>query len=350
MEFGYDYRRKTLCTVQLRRKLIPFRKSYSLQNLCKELKITNKSRHRAAGDAEATMKIFEFLLSINPDITEVRIKGLNSKLEKEKLHNLPVETGIYYFYNDDKELIYIGKSTNIHSRVMSHLSNNSTKKALEMKDQLTDIDFEITGSELIALLLESDEIKKHKPVYNSLQRRSVFNFGLHHFTDNRGYICLKLERNEADSLPLTSYSSMREGREHLFTLIENHNLCQKLCGLYDTQGACFHHQIRLCKGACIHKESPEEYNKRVLNAVEHYMFQNDTFIIVDKGRNSDERSVVKVKNGKYLGFGYIDYDQLNNRELIDDCINLYNDNRDVQQIIRGYLRSKSYEKLIFDVV
>lgn len=62
---GYDFNRKTMCTVQLSRKLLPGHRSYSLGRLCSDLGITINGRHRAAGDALATVKLFEILLNKN---------------------------------------------------------------------------------------------------------------------------------------------------------------------------------------------------------------------------------------------------------------------------------------------
>ena len=60
---GYDYQRKTLCTVRMGRKFIPGHRSYSLGKLCGELDISINGRHRAAGDALATVKLFELILA-----------------------------------------------------------------------------------------------------------------------------------------------------------------------------------------------------------------------------------------------------------------------------------------------
>lgn len=62
---GYDYNRKTICTVKLARKLLPGYKSYSLGKICSQLNIEINGRHRAAGDALATVKLFEILLKAN---------------------------------------------------------------------------------------------------------------------------------------------------------------------------------------------------------------------------------------------------------------------------------------------
>jgi len=80
----------------------------------------------------------------------------------------------------------------IETTGLSHLNNNRHKKAIEMKNAITRVEYKITGSELAALLLESSEIKKHQPVFNRAQRRTYFNYGLYSFIDDEGYINLKL--------------------------------------------------------------------------------------------------------------------------------------------------------------
>ncbi len=261
-ELGYDYQRKKICTAKLSRKLLPGRKSYSLGKLCKELGIKNPHRHRAFGDAIATVRLLEILLKVEKNIQDISLQGLNTNLDRELIRKLPKEPGVYYFYNDKGEIIYIGKSKNIHDRIMSHLTNNSSKRAIEMRNQITDIGYEYTGNELIALLLESNEIKKHTPHYNRALRRTGYQWGLYQIEDKNGYLRLKIKKNETDELPLTSFTSQLSAKSHLFMLVEAFNLCQKLCGLFETKGACFHYNIKQCNGACIQKES----QKYIMNA------------------------------------------------------------------------------------
>ncbi len=247
---GYEFQRQTLDTVKLSRKLIPGRRSYSLGRLCKDLDIENYARHRAAGDAHATTQLFELLLGLDSDLVNIKTNGVSSGRNKSLVDQLPKEPGVYYFSNSDGELIYVGKSINIHDRVLSHLNNNLHKKAIEMKDAIADVSFELTGNELVALLLESAEIKKYQPLFNRQQRRTFFNYGLYSFVDEDGYINLKVTRILDQLTPLYTYSSSQEGKQHLFNLIEKFGLCQKLCGLYKTEGACFQYQIHQCFGAC----------------------------------------------------------------------------------------------------
>ncbi len=77
---GFDFHRKTLCTVQLSRKLLPGHASYSLGNLCADLEIDIHDRHRAAGDALATVRLFEILLEKNKEIRMTSAPGKNGAL------------------------------------------------------------------------------------------------------------------------------------------------------------------------------------------------------------------------------------------------------------------------------
>jgi DNA polymerase III subunit epsilon len=338
---GYKYHRPTLCTVKLSRKLLPGFKSYSLGNLCQSLDILIENRHRAAGDALATVKVFEKLIEADPSLQGVDLAGLNPSLNKTLFSRLPNAAGVYYFHDENGKIIYIGKSRDIRTRVCSHFSNRQSAKAQQMCERVSDITFEETGSELIALLLESDEIKKHLPVFNRQQRKTLYQFGLTSYVNQGGYMNLQLQKLKATITPHTVFSSFEEANSALHKLVNKFNLCQKLCGLYQSQGACFHHSIGQCNGACIGKEGAESYNSRVNAALSYFDHSWNNVMIIDKGRNEDEGSAILIENGKYCGFGWFDKsDSMLTVEQFRDCILPYNDNRDIQQILRQYTKSR----------
>jgi DNA polymerase III subunit epsilon len=352
---GFNFKRNILDTVALSRKLIPGHRSYSLGNICKDLRISINGRHRASGDALATVKLFEILLGKDREINggktvlmkNTKVAKLNPRLDINKIDRIPGEPGIYYFYNDNGDLIYIGKSRNLLQRISTHLSNNSTNRAMEMRDQIADIDWETTGSELIALLKESSEIKINKPVYNRLQRRSGFQWGIFSFTDDSGYINFRYGQIDTDDIPVSVFTSKEKTRSKLNSLVETYNLCQKLSGLYETDGACFHYQVGICKGACCYKEPAELYNERASRAVEEFIFTRRNFFIIDKGRDSEERCAVKIINGKYTGWGYFNINDLGfGLDAVHECIHQSKDNRDIQIILKQYLRNNRVEKII----
>jgi len=352
---GYKYERDYLCTVKLSRKLIPGKMSYSLGKLCDELGIHINDRHRAAGDALATVKLFELLVKEKPSGVFLETFGKNGGLAyahphitREMLNKLPQQTGLYFFRDEQGEVIYVGKSKDIRQRVISHFVRNGQKKANNMVARTASIDYEVTGSELIALLRESEEIKQLKPKFNRALKNDQFPLGLYSYLDEKGYHCLKItELSENGSAPHTCFANAQKGKAFLLSLIERFQLCQNLCGLYATHGACFQHAVGQCRGACIGKESPESYNERVAQALGIIRYDYQNFAAIDKGRHEGEKSVVWVEDGKYVGYGYFDVqDSFMSPEALREIVNKSGNNKDVQQILSGYLRNKKVEQLI----
>jgi DNA polymerase III subunit epsilon len=355
---GFEYNRDVLCTVRLSRKLIPGHKSYSLGKICKDLGIEINGRHRAAGDAQATVKLFELLQEqskSNGNGAELlpapttKYKNLNANLKVEDISTLPEKAGTYYFYDENNTLLYIGKSLSIKKRVLSHLGNTSSKRAMEMKERITSISYELTGSELIALLKESEEIKQNKPMYNRAQRRTLSNWGLFSDKDPYGYITMSIAKlSERVEHPVTGFNNRTEAREILTKLVEKHWLCQKLTGLYHTDGACFHLGIRQCNGACVQKEAVKDYNKRAEELLAGFQLDHGNMLIIDQGRDENERSVIRIEKGMYMGFGYISTDEgyLAIDQMLE-CVKPALDNRDVRQILNSWLRKNKVEKVLY---
>jgi DNA polymerase-3 subunit epsilon len=218
---------------------------------------------------------------------------------------------------------------------------------MEMRDLIADISWETTGSELIALLKESAEIKINKPVYNRAQRRTGFQYGIFTWYDEKGYINFRYGPLDDDEVPVSVFTSRDKARSKLESLTGNYELCQKLMGLYDTSGQCFHHQVGLCRGACCEKEDPDTYNKRASLAVDEFLFTKRNFFIIDKGRNEEERCAVKIINGKYSGYGYFNINDMGfGLSALHECIRTEADNRDIQVILKQYLRSNRVERII----
>ncbi len=169
---GYPFERKTLCTVDLSKILIPEAESHSLGKLVRSLGIPVSDRHRANGDALATLKLFKLLLAkdsekkIVKEIVRDASLGELSKRQLDIVESLPSEVGVYYMHNKDGEIIYLGKSSNLKKRVNKHFIREGIN-ARKLQKETRTVTFEKTGSELIALLKEHEELLKNKPKFNS---------------------------------------------------------------------------------------------------------------------------------------------------------------------------------------
>ncbi len=349
---GYDFKKQTLCTVELSKKLIPDQASYSLGKLVRALGIPMADRHRASGDALATVKLFKMLLvkDVEKEIVKSFIKteiksGMSPKL-LDIVENLPSKTGIYYIHNEKGNLIYIGKSKNIKKRVNQHFTGSNSKSKKIQRDVFA-VTFEETGSELIALLKESEEIKINKPIYNRAQRKSIFQYALYQQKTDEGYIALSVEKADGRKKEITSFTTLQEGKNVLFKITEKYNLCQKINSLFETKNGCFQYKIKECNGACLGKEKADDYNERVFDFLEENAFENNNMIVVDKGRSFDERSAVLIENGVYKGYCFFDLNyQITNVNVLKNIIIPMQHNRDVKTIIQSYLRKNKVTKII----
>jgi DNA polymerase-3 subunit epsilon len=354
---GFDFKRKKLCTVRLTRKIVPGLKSYSLGNICVDENIPINGRHRAKGDAEATTELFRRLIErddnfiinsfLNPRSRQATLPPL---LEKIVVDNLPEKHGVYYFKNLAKEVIYVGKANNIKQRVISHFYDKK-KKEQNMCLETADISFTKTGSELLALLHESAEIKHIYPKYNRAQRRAGEAVGLFSYEDQKGIIHLAYNRLKLAPNSMMKYYSIAECRNHLEYLCKEFELCPKYCHLQTNVSSCFHFQLKECKGVCCDKESVEDYNTRVRKAIKSVGIGAENLVIKEKGRTKNEVGFALILDGIYKGFGYVDAAQasaLENPEDYQFFVQPKKDNKDIQRIIGAYLKKKEKLKAVED--
>ncbi|RIA09996.1 DNA polymerase-3 subunit epsilon [Flavobacteriaceae bacterium MAR_2010_72] len=349
---GFGFKRETLCTVELSKRLIPGQDSYSLGKLTRSLGIPVSDRHRANGDAMATLKLFKILL--NKDLNKYIIQDsirLEPKRQMEPSHKriieeLPSVTGVYYIHDENGKIVYIGKSKNIKHRINQHLTDTSPKSK-KIQLLVAAVTYESTGSELVALLKESEEIKQNKPLYNRALRRNLFTHALYSFKDEKGYINLKIDKADGRKNPITTFSTKQSAKSFLFKAIEEFDLCQKLTGLYPSKSSCFNFTIKSCHGACIQKESPESYNERVNQLIKKNSYTDQNMVIIDRGRDIDERSAILIENGVFMGLGFFDLNyQINTIAVLKSIITPMENNRDTQHIIQNYLRKNKKLKIV----
>ena len=348
---GYNFEKKTLCTVELSKRLIPDMPSYSLGKLSRSLGIPMTDRHRAQGDAKATVELFKLLLSkdtskeiISETLKEDTKPKISSKLF-DLIETTPSEVGVYYIYNEGGRIIYIGRSKNIRKKLLQHFTNENKKsKRLQMEVQA--VSYEKTGNELISILKEYTEIKQNKPKYNRLPRPASTHQAVT-TTDENGYIHLKIEKFDKKRKGQLTYSNYQQAKTDLLNFTKKNQLCSKFAGLESGDGSCSFHEMDICYGACVGKENPEHYNARVRSALHEQNFENKNLLLIDRGRVTEERSAIWIENGVYKGYTYFNLNhQINNPEILKAIINPVQQDDELIGIIQDYLRRKKVVKTI----
>jgi DNA polymerase-3 subunit epsilon len=353
---GYPFEKNMLCTVELSKKLIPDLPSYSLGKLVRSLGIPITDRHRAQGDAKATVELFKLLLE--KDIEKIIISDTIKKDPKRQLEpklidiieSAPTTTGVYYMHRKNGKIIYVGKSKNIKKRLIQHFTNDN-KKSKKIQLEVVSVSYEETGNDLIAQLKESQEIKKLKPLFNHTLKRNIFQSQLYSYIDDNGYINLRIEKvsteQEEEKNIITTFTNYQQAKNLLYKITDEFNLCQKLNHLEKTEGGCFNHGLKMCHGACIDLETPVDYNTRVQKFIDKSRYEFEDMLLIDKGRSIQEHSVILIKNGTYRGYGFFNLNfQINNPEVLKSIINPMENNRDTQHIIQGYLRKYKVQKIL----
>jgi DNA polymerase-3 subunit epsilon len=357
---GYAYTRKQLCTVRLSRKLLPELRSHSLDSLIRHFKVKINHRHRALDDALATAEIFKKMTYMGEgtdevaDIINLGIKEarLPPGISLEQLHALPEAPGVYYFHDATGKVIYVGKSIHIRKRVIQHFAEISNK-AGKMQQRVHDITFTLTGSELIAQLLENGEIKKLQPEINRAQRRKSFPFAIYYYFDEGGYLQMKVRKKNKIDAPGTSailheLPDHQSATNYLRSLTDKYSLCLKKTDIDTGPGACFYHQVGKCFGACVQEEDPDSYNERVRLAVADTQKNLDEdFLLVDEGRSPGEISLLLISRGKVMGWGYAD--ETSSMESIHDIIDHIQPRATLpedRKIIAHYVREGKFQKLL----
>ncbi len=346
---GYELNSKKLCTVRLGRKVFPGLPSYSLGNLCRSLDVEIENRHRAMGDAKATVILFEKMLDEGAqEHIDKMLKKTSAEqwlplnLDKAVIASLPPKPGVYYFHNLKGKIIYVGKAINIKKRVSSHFTqNDGEKKRQHFLRMVANITFTACANELHALVLESAEIKRLWPKYNYSQKQPAQKYGLYSFEDNRGYIRLAIDKKKKNLRALYHFNMLHEGLELLRKMAEEFELDMKLCYLDKTP---------LTEKDMEFLDAPLYYNGKIKKAMEALEEQLPTFAIVDEGLNKSEKLCMLVERGSFWGMGYIKSgktpkDIYSLKELLEP----YADNDFIRNSIYSFADANPTKKILLQV-
>ncbi|MBN8567256.1 MAG: GIY-YIG nuclease family protein [Flavobacteriales bacterium] len=339
-EAGFKWTAKKLCTVRTARKIKPGLPSYSLGKLCYSIGIPLLNAHRAGGDADATAILFSKLVEWDTEgeiakmIKKTAVdQRLPPNLPPSDFEQLPEKPGIYYFYNSEGKVIYVGKAINIKKRVASHFSGHKITKQrqLFMRD-IYSISFEICATELMALLLECAEIKKLWPIYNKALKQFEPKFALYNYRARNGYQYLAIGKLPKFHSCIESFSSAYDGINTLQKLAQQFEIDHRFC----KYGAINNGEV-ITNLNSTKLPDLETHNAQIENAI-HYLCSNKpTFAIIDKGRTKDEQSIIWVEKGHFYGMGYITTDEsITDVSEIKNYVTPYNSNNYIMQVINNF--------------
>tara|TARA_B110000881_G_C18520469_1_gene487328 strand:- start:456 stop:1118 length:663 start_codon:yes stop_codon:yes gene_type:complete len=215
-------------------------------------------RHRASGDALATVQLFKLLLEKDSTKTIIKeyVKYYDQRIEKDRIQKLiaavPSDTGLFYVHDKNGKILFLGRGKNVKSEV-NKLFLKETKRALKIQERATSITYEKTGNELFTRLKYYLQLERLAPKYNIKKKRK----------------------------PL----------------------------LYD--------------------------------------FNNDDFIILDKGRETEEHALILVENNQVFGYGYTSLaHQENNIDILKSVLTPIEDKELAKIIVKNYLNSYTVQKIV----
>ena len=329
---GYDYVRTTLCTVELAQLLIPEQESYSLGKLVRSLGIPMSERHRASGDALATLNLFKYLLEKDTKKTIITTFVKNDvRLEMASRHlkildELPEKLGVFYMYNEEGKIIYIGKHKSIKQRV-NQLFTSTSKRDRYLQRHTYKVTYEATGNELIAILKEREVIQLNLPKCNnlSLHNKTNIHYILTSFFNQAGYLCFAIQLIETQNRIITTFETQTQAKAFLCKIEKEFQLNE----------------------ANFNSEPPETYNIRAQQVLTKYGLFKQNLAIVDKGRKVGEKSIILIVNGEIKGYGFFNLNyQLTQLSILQNIVTPLPNTLANQHTLHTYLRQHSQLKII----
>lgn len=336
---------KTLCTCKLARRLLKSLKSKSLGNVANHLGIKIRKKHRAYDDTLATAKILiHFLKELYEDFeietSDEILKFQNSKIFNENnrpaalkrvnivLKDIPKEPGVYYMRSSSNEIIYIGKAKCLKDRVSSYFRHNDniSFKIRKLLTSVRKVEFNITDSELSALILESKMIKKYKPRFNTAIKRFRFHPFLKFDVQNEFPKLNSVYEIENDGAyyygPFMSKGTVRYISKEIYDKYQLRKCEDKTIKAKVTNSNCLYFDIGKCEAPCNLTIQPQQYRDEV-NKVHRYIISEGSNSVTGRLRNQMNR--------------FSDNEDFENAALYRDRLN------DIQRVM-------SYQKVITSAI
>jgi len=295
---GVSWQPRKLCTVRLARKAFPGLRSYGLENLCSELGIINEAAHRALGDTRAALEVFARVRKVlsESELNKMIARGsgehfLPNHLDEAEFIRLPEQPGVYYFLDKSGKPVYIGKANNLRKRVRTHFSPaTESERHQQFLKEIHHVDFTPTGNELIALLLEDAEIRKHWPRHNQAQKRPPARLGVFFYEDGRGMYRLSVNKVSASQQPIRHFSSQAAAHKWLVHIADHYGLNYAAIGLpverdFNDVNIQLHNSLL----------------KEAISVRQH----EQQVILLGPGRNDLEYGFVLFRDSQPTGYGFI---------------------------------------------
>lgn len=298
-EVGINYNPRRLCSVRYARQIQKGLRSYSLKNLVAHFGLKNRAPHRAWGDAEVTSLILGLLLGMDKEglwqkaiLKNSGQFNLPANLPLSQYQSLPEAPGVYYFLGRDGRPLYIGKARNLKKRVASHfISDKESRRSQAFKREIHYLKFELTGSELVAGLLEDHEIRQHWPRYNYAQKKRRRRYGVYAYENQLGETCLAVNQVTVQKSFLREFYSLHEAHNWLHQQVDKHSLNPILCGF----------PYRICNS----EKDQDTHRQGIQSMLRELKNENGVQIIKTMGRSNSEDGFVVIHHGNCLGYGYI---------------------------------------------
>lgn len=331
---GIDFKRKKLCTVQLSRHAFPGLASYSLDKITHELNIKLSGHHRAAADARATAALFDRIIEAESEkglfdmhFGMPNLSGILSPyIDEAFLNSIPDDTGVVRFYDAADKLILSKRSANVLTTICEKLKMQPTDDAMRFRKTVHRIDYQLTGSQLVAQLLEAEDAICQQPEFN----HGRFSLKVHFaacvkMIDEVPHLMLQKHRQGDDAVVV--YSNFFEGKSHFEALSKEWNVPIANIGSPKRTSPA----LPIVEG--VHLEAGISPLR-------------DRTIIIDEGRYASEHTRVMMENGVVIGYGYYDADFQFSPNPFDDIQVLFKPVPELEYVVRKFIEKGRFEKII----
>ena len=299
-----SWQRPKLCTVRLSRKAFPGLPRYGLGAICDAKGIPHRDRHRAIGDAEATVALFHQIaatergrLAIDDALKRgTREHWMPQHVVASEFDALPDEPGVYWFLDAQGKPLYIGMSIKLQQRVRSHFSGTTAgrKRQVLLRD-MRSLKHELAGSEWMAAVMEDVRIRAHWPPLNRAQKQPRAYRTIVHYLDRQGRSRLAIRTQASARDAVRTFHSEASARAWLHAQVREHGLNPECLGLGTWSD--------------VDSVTPAAHEANFKTAMAEWR-EVPSGWFVEPGRSADERGVIAVVDGHVRGYGFVEASDL----------------------------------------